>query len=151
MDAGTEQARGHLPDVAALVLDEHARGDGDDLVLAGTADALLAAVARQGVHGPGANRGVLVLEVLDQLGQGVLVQEVVQDLAAAHAHRGIGVPQPSAQGGGGLGTRRHQPTQGMLRAVLHREVRDQDVAVGGFRTVWGGHGARTVLAITRCS
>jgi hypothetical protein len=89
VDTGSEQPGRHLPDPGAFVVEQHLYRHGQDLVFAWSAGAFFASIARQRMQPPGP----------DHLGQGRLIQETVQHLAAANAHRRLGEPRAGPQVG----------------------------------------------------
>jgi hypothetical protein len=108
MCATAEKVGGHLANRAAPVLHEHLHGDREDCILGRATRAFLAPIAGERVHGPRPHLIVLVREIRHELGNGGLVQVVVQDDAAPHAHGGIVMPEPVAQGGRRQRTGKHQ-------------------------------------------
>jgi hypothetical protein len=123
--AATEEVGGHLAHHPARVFPEHPTGDREDVILGGMTRSFLAPIAGERVHGPRPYPIVRMAEVRHELGDGGLVEVVVQHAAAPHPHRGIGVTQPAPQGERRQGTGREQLAQRVLRPVLDRQVLDQ--------------------------
>ncbi|HSH78324.1 MAG TPA: hypothetical protein VLA19_07305 [Herpetosiphonaceae bacterium] len=63
-----EQARGHLTDVTAIVLQQHPYRKRYHLVFARSTRSFFAPITRQRVHGPRSDPLVLVVQILDEFG-----------------------------------------------------------------------------------
>jgi endonuclease V-like protein UPF0215 family len=107
-------------DAAARVFRQHAQRNGHDVILAGTAFAFFASVARQSVEGPTAHVLIFVVEVSDQLWKCAGVEEVIKHDATSRPHHRIRMAQSGPKGGRTFGARSHQLPQGRFRAMLDR-------------------------------
>jgi hypothetical protein len=74
------------------------------------------------VHGPRPNLGIFMLKDFQQVRNGLLEKEVVENLAATHDNRWIRVMQSVSHKSARCGSGSHEVSQGSLRPVVYSQV-----------------------------
>lgn len=128
-----------VSNLAARVACEELDGLQHPQRLAGAAGPLLAPVASEGVDGPSNDSGIIVVEALDDVGEALLISEVVEDGHTLAPSPTVGVTEAAPKGRQrGLPGQTEMPT-GPGGTVLDAEMLDEGVEIVGSR-VQGHHG-----------
>jgi hypothetical protein len=125
MHGRSQSLDGCLANESIRIFGQDPNPNGDHVLLGGTAFTFLALITRKRMQRSRSNARLLMLEVVHQFGNGIRIEEVVENIATPSANPWVGMLQSAPDGVRRHRSRRHERPHRDLGAMVDREILDK--------------------------